>query len=97
MVVDRIGSKVIITPNQNGCFVCCGPEDVELKMRQVWLNRDDFEMFHQDISPVDYEFFRTHVDTFKRMWTEQVKKSIWRTNSSLVCSLIIRCACIECL
>ena len=42
-------------------------------MRQIWLNRDDFEMFHQDISPLDYEFFRTHVDTFKRMWKEQVK------------------------
>ena len=43
-------------------------------MRQVWLNKDDFEMFHQDISPLDYEFFRTHVDTFKRMWKEQVRK-----------------------
>jgi hypothetical protein len=41
-------------------------------MRQVWLNKDDFEMFHQDISPLEYEFFRTHVDTFKRMWKEQV-------------------------
>ena len=43
-------------------------------MRQVWLNKDDFEMFHQDISPLDYEFFRTHVDTFKRMWKEQVRE-----------------------
>ena len=43
-------------------------------MRQIWLNKDDFEMFHQDISPLDYEFFRTHVDTFKRMWKEQVRE-----------------------
>ena len=41
-------------------------------MRQVWLNKDDFEMFHQDITPLEYEFFRTHMDTFKRMWKEQV-------------------------
>ena len=47
-------------------------------MRQVWLNKDDFEMFHQDISPLEYEFFRTHVDTFKRMWKEQVRGRRWR-------------------
>ena len=47
-------------------------EGSEATMRKIWLNRDDFEMFHQDISPLDYEFFRTHVETFKRMWLEQV-------------------------
>ena len=50
------------------------PGGVGDSMRQVWLNKDDFEMFHQDISPLDYEFFRTHVDTFKRMWKEQVRE-----------------------
>ena len=29
-------------------------------------------MFHQDITPHDYEFFRTHSGAFKRMWQEQV-------------------------
>ena len=41
-------------------------------MRRVVLLREDFAMFHQDITPHDYEFFRTHSGAFKRMWQEQV-------------------------
>ena len=29
-------------------------------------------MFHQDITPHDYEYFRNHSGAFKRMWHEQV-------------------------
>lgn len=42
-------------------------------MRKVWLNWEDFELFHTDITPFDYEFFRTHNGAFKRMWQEQVR------------------------
>jgi len=41
-------------------------------MRKVWLNREDFGLFHQDITPYEYEFFRAHAGAFKRMWQEQV-------------------------
>lgn len=40
-------------------------------MRKLWLSKDDFELFYHEIGPYDYEFFRTHLDTFKRMWREQ--------------------------
>ena len=43
-------------------------------MRKVWINKDDFELFHQDINPVEFEFFRSHMGTFKRMWHEQVSQ-----------------------
>lgn len=42
------------------------------KMRKVVLQKEDFAMFHQDITPTDYEFYRTHSGAFKRMWQEQV-------------------------
>ena len=42
-------------------------------MRRVWLLKEDFGLFHQDITPQEYEFFRTHVGAFKRMWHEQVR------------------------
>ena len=42
-------------------------------MRRVWLPREDFGMFHQDISPYEFEFFRSHAGAFKRMWHEQVR------------------------
>ena len=42
-------------------------------MRKVWLNREDFGLFHQDITPYEYEFFRAHSGAFKRMWQEQVR------------------------
>ena len=41
-------------------------------MRRVWLFKEDFGLFHQDITPQEYEFFRTHAGAFKRMWHEQV-------------------------
>jgi len=50
-------------------------------MRKVWLNREDFGLFHQDITPFEYEFFRAHSGAFKRMWQEQVSCSCspaWR-------------------
>ncbi|CAI8017390.1 POC1 centriolar protein homolog A [Geodia barretti] len=43
-------------------------------MRRVWLPREDFGMFHQDISPYEFEFFRSHAGAFKRMWHEQSRK-----------------------
>ncbi len=43
-------------------------------MRKVYLSREDFELFHQDITPLEFEFFRTHAGAFKRMWQEQVHK-----------------------
>ena len=43
-----------------------------LEMRRVWLFKEDFGLFHQDITPQEYEFFRTHAGAFKRMWHEQV-------------------------
>ena len=57
-------------------------------MRKVWLNREDFELFHTDITPFDYEFFRTHNGAFKRMWQEQVRVfsrqgNGWYTHTSL--------------
>ena len=42
-------------------------------MRRVWLPREDFGLFHQDISPYEFEFFRSHAGAFKRMWHEQVR------------------------
>ena len=42
-------------------------------MRRVWLPREDFGLFHQDISPYEFEFFRSHSGAFKRMWHEQVR------------------------
>ena len=41
-------------------------------MRKLWLSKEDFELFHHEIGPFDFEFFRTHMDAFKRMWREQV-------------------------
>ena len=41
-------------------------------MRRVEIIRGDFPLFHQDINPLDYEFFRNHSAAFKRMWNEQV-------------------------
>ena len=41
-------------------------------MRRVWLAREDFGLFHQDISPLEFEFYRSHAGAFKRMWHEQV-------------------------
>lgn len=44
-----------------------------LKMRRVEIIRGDFPLFHQEINPSEYEFFRTHSAAFKRMWQEQVR------------------------
>jgi len=41
-------------------------------MRRVVFGRDDFQLFHQDMNPLEYEFLRTHLGAFKRMWQEQV-------------------------
>lgn len=41
-------------------------------MRRVPIARGDFALFHSDINPIDFEFFRTHAGAFKRMWNEQV-------------------------
>ena len=43
-----------------------------IKMRKIILTDNDFSMFSNDITPVDYDFFQRHKDAFKRMWTEQV-------------------------
>lgn len=45
-------------------------------MRKLWLSKEDFELFHQEIGPFDFEFFRTHMDAFKRMWREQVGRVV---------------------
>ena len=42
------------------------------RMRKLWLSKEDFELFHNEIGPFEFEFFRTHMDAFKRMWREQV-------------------------
>ena len=41
-------------------------------MRLIYFTKDDFELFHADITPLDYEFFRSHFGAFKRMLSEQV-------------------------
>ena len=43
-------------------------------MRRVSLSRDDYDLFHQDITPLEFEFFVTHAGAFKRMWNEQVAR-----------------------
>ena len=43
-------------------------------MRLIYFTKDDFELFHADITPLDYEFFRSHFGAFKRMLSEQVYK-----------------------
>lgn len=40
-------------------------------MRLIYFTKDDFELFHADITPLDYEFFRSHFGAFKRMLSEQ--------------------------
>ena len=41
-------------------------------MRKLYLRREDFELFHQDINPMEYEYYRSHSGAFQRMWKEQV-------------------------
>ena len=41
-------------------------------MRKLWLLREDYELFQQEINPYEFEFFRNHLGTFKRMWADQV-------------------------
>ena len=45
-----------------------------LMMRRIHIGKGDFALFHQDINPIDYEFFRNHTGAFKRMWAEQVRE-----------------------
>lgn len=52
---------------------CTDTNTQDGEMRKVWLNREDFGLFHQDITPYEYEFFRAHAGAFKRMWQEQVQ------------------------
>lgn len=56
-------------------------------MRKLWLSKEDFELFHHEIGPFDFEFFRTHMDAFKRMWREQVGR---RGSACLVCDVVLR-------
>lgn len=41
-------------------------------MRKLYLRWEDFELFHQDINPMEYEYYRSHSGAFQRMWKEQV-------------------------
>ena len=59
----------------------------QLQMRKLWLSKEDFELFHHEIGPFDFEFFRTHMDAFKRMWREQVGRGC---SACLVCDVILR-------
>lgn len=41
--------------------------------RQVSIRATDFDLFDQDLSPSDYEFFKKHTGAFKRMLEDQVR------------------------
>jgi hypothetical protein len=41
-------------------------------MRDIVLSLADFDLFDQDLSPSDYEFFKKHTGAFKRMLEDQV-------------------------
>jgi len=41
-------------------------------MRKLWLLKEDYELFQQEINPHEFIFFRNHIGTFKRMWEDQV-------------------------
>lgn len=62
-------------------------------MRKLWLSKEDFELFHHEIGPFDFEFFRTHMDAFKRMWREQVGR---RGGVCFVHGVTLRCILLCC-
>ncbi|CAH1784464.1 unnamed protein product, partial [Owenia fusiformis] len=43
-------------------------------MRKIRLSGNDYDLFGEDISGPQFDFFQKHRDTFKRMWTDQGKK-----------------------
>lgn len=59
-------------------------------MRKLWLSKEDFELFHHEIGPFDFEFFRTHMDAFKRMWREQVGRVVQVVFASCAANVIPR-------
>ncbi|KXJ28849.1 axoneme-associated protein mst101(2) [Exaiptasia diaphana] len=47
---------------------------MESSMREVSFRTSDFDLFGQDMSPADYEFFKKHSGAFKRMMEDQSKE-----------------------
>ena len=41
--------------------------------RKVSITTADFDLFDQDLTPNDYDFFKKHTGTFKRMLEDQVR------------------------